>query len=140
MGLRIDLRTILGALLIPTQFRFLLKESQMLRKFYHLVHLHTRTLIQFRTFRLLLLEAVHRREVKKLQISLGTLPEDEMDKIKKSKGKRKKGKKDNSGKLLEEYFMQAIYRQKSIVDKFLEIRDNKDIVMWGLATEIEKES
>ena len=140
MGLRVDLRTILSALLIPTQFRYLLKESQMLRKFYHLIHLHTRTLIQFYMFRLLLLEAVHRREVKKLQISLGTLPEDEMEKIKKSKDKRKKGKKDNSGKLLEEYFMQAIYRQKSRVDKFLEIRHNKDIVMWGLQTETEKES
>ena len=140
MGLRIDLRTILSALLIPTQFRALLKESQKLRKFYHLIHLHTRTLIAFRTFRLLLLEAVHRREVKKLQISLGTLPEDEKASIQKSKDKRKKKKKDNSGKLLEEYFMHAIYRQKSIVDKFLEIRDNKDIVMWGLATETEKDS
>ena len=60
--------------------------------------------------------------------------------IQKSIEKRKKKKKDNSGKLLEEYFMHAIYRQKSIVDKFLEIRDNKDIVMWGLATETEKES
>ena len=137
MGLRIDLRTILSALLIPTQFRFLLKESQKIRKFYHLIHLHTRTLIAFRTFRLLLLEAVHRREIKKLQISLGTLPEDEKAAFQKSKGKPKKAKKDNSGKLLEEYFMHAIFRQKGIVDKFLEIQNNKDIVMWGSTIETE---
>jgi hypothetical protein len=139
MGLRIDLRTILSALLIPTQFRFVLKESQKLRKFYHLIHLHTRTLKAYRTFRLLLLQSVHRREVKKLQISLGTLPEDQKVAFQKIKGKRNKGPKDNSGKLLEEYFMNTIYRQKAVVDKFMEIQNNTDIVMWGSAIETELE-
>ena len=111
-----------------------------MRKFYHLIHLQTRTLIAFRTFRLLLLEAVHRREIKKLQISLGTLPEDEKAAFQKPKGKHKKSKKDNSGKLLEEYFMHTIYRQNAVVDKFIEIQSNRDIVMWGTAIETEKEA
>ena len=68
---------------------------------------------------------------------MGTLPEDEKAAFQKTKGKRLKGKKDNSGKLLEEYFMQAIVRQKGIVDKYLEIMNNEDIVMWGLAVETE---
>ena len=135
MGMRIDLRTILSALLIPTQFRFLIKESQKIRKFYHMIHLHTRTLIAYRTFRLLLLEAVHRREIKKLQLSLGTLPEDEKAAFQKPKNKLKKAKKDNSGKLLEDYFLHTIYRQKDALNKYIEFKDNQDSVMWGLATE-----
>ena len=135
MGMRIDLRTILSALLIPTQFRFLIKESQKIRKFYHMIHLHTRTLIAYRTFRLLLLEAVHKREIKKLQLSLGTLPEDEKAAFQKPKNKLKKAKKDNSGKLLEDYFLHTIYRQKDALNKYIEFKDNQDSVMWGLATE-----
>ena len=102
MGLRIDLRTILSALLIPTQSRLLIRESQKLRKLYHLVHLLTRTLITYRNFVVLLLEAAHRREIKKLQISLGTLPDDEKAAFQKPGKKDKKAKKDDSGKILED--------------------------------------
>ena len=100
-----------------------------------MIHLHTRTLIAYRTFRLLLLEAVHRREIKKLQLSLGTLPEDEKAAFQKPKNKLKKAKKDNSGKLLEDYFLHTIYRQKDALNKYIEFKDNQDSVMWGLATE-----
>ena len=131
LGLRIDCRTFLGAFLIPTQFRLLIKQSQKLRKFYHLMHLYTRTLVAFRNFRLLLLEAVYRREIKKIQISLGILP------VRKLKVKHTK---DHSGKLLRDYFMHSIYRQKVVVDRFIEIQNNRDIVMWGTAIETEKET
>ena len=131
MGLRIDLRTILSALLIPTQFRLLLKESQKLRKFYHLIYYHTRALIAYRTFRVLLLEAVHRRVIKKLQISLGTLPEDEKAAFQKQGKKDKKAKKDDSGKILEEYLLHTLWRQQGIIDRFFEVQDNENIVSWG---------
>ena len=130
MGLRLDLRTILSALLIPTQFRLLLKESQNIRKLYHLIYLHTRALIAYRTFRLLLLEAVHRRVIKKLQISLGTLPEDEKAAFQRPSKKDKKAKKDDSGKILEEYLLHTLQRQKGIIDTFVEVQDNQDIVSW----------
>ena len=130
MGLRLDLRTILSALLIPTQFRLLLKESQNIRKFYHLIYLHTRTLITYYTFRVLLLEALHRRVIKKLQISLGTLPEDQKQAFMKGGKKDKKAQKDDSGKILEEYLLHSLARQAEIVDRFVEVQDNQDIVTW----------
>ena len=151
MGLRIDLRTILHALLIPTQFRFLLKESQKLRKFYHLVHLHTTTLIAYQTFRILLLEAVYRREVKKLQLSLATLPKDEKTSGRKGMGKKSTKKpedsmeepeanKNSSGKLVEDYFLNSIYDQEKRIGTFVDFMDNEDIVMWDLVTDVDEEN
>ena len=151
MGLRIDFRTILHALLIPTQFRLLLKESQKLRKFYHLIHLHTRTLIAYRTFRILLLEAVHRREVKKLQLSLAALPKYDKSSSKKVTGKKRTKKnedameqppnKDNSsGKLVEDYFLNAIDEQNKRVGIFVDFMDNENIVIWDLVTDTNEHS
>ena len=127
MGLRIDLRTILSALLIPTQSRLLMKESQELRKLYHLVHYHTRTLITYYSFRLLLLKALHRREIKKLQISLGTLPAEEKSRLKKED--KNKINKEN-GKLLEEYLLCALSRQTEMIDIFYQTQKSKNIVSW----------
>ena len=151
MGLRIDLRTILHALLIPTQFRLLLRESQKLRKFYHLIHLHTRTLIAYRTFRILLLEAVHRREVKKLQLSLAALPKYDKSSSKKvtSKKRSKKNedameqppnKENSSGKLVEDYFLNAIDEQNKRAGTFVDFMDNENIVIWDLVTDTNEAS
>ena len=152
MGLRMDLRTILNALLIPTQFRLLLKESQKLRKFYRLVHLHTRTLIAYQTFRILLLEAVYRREVKELQLSLATLPKDQKTSSRKKMDKKStikspkdameelEANKNSSGKLVEEYFLNSIYDQQKRIGTFLDFMDNEDIVIWDLVTDVDEES
>ena len=152
MGLRIDLRTILHALLIPTQFRLLLRESQKLRKFYHLIHLHTRTLIAYRTFRILLLEAVHRREVKKLQLSLATLPKHDKSSSKKVAGKKSikkteaaieqelQKKMNSSGKLVEDYFLNAIDEQNKRAGTFVDFMDNENIVIWDLVTDKNEDS
>ena len=126
-------------------------ESQKLRKFYHLVHLHTRTLIAYQTFRILLLEAVYRREVKKLQLSLATLPKDEKTSARKGMGKKSTKKPEDaieemeartnpSGKLVEDYFLNSMYDQQKRVGTFVDFMDNEDIVMWDLVTEMDEES
>ena len=124
-AIRVDLRTTLSALLIPTDYRAVIREAQSMRKLYLLIKLQTRTMITYIYFRLMFLKHMHKKLAKKRN-----LVDNELDQRRGSLSKKNKGSSTSSGnnlldkkapgagKYLEDYFTAAFVRWKTELELF----------------------
>ena len=64
ISVNVDLRTVLGALLIPPDYRLVIRQAQTIRKLHFLIRMMLRTLSLYKSFRLLFLGHIQTKMAK----------------------------------------------------------------------------